>query len=158
MLVIQFVLNGDDKLIDALEALKPFAVGTPKIFAPQPVTKLPSNVAEFEARAQAIARTIRPRANQPMRLDALKAVLTGHNTWFDQQGDPDPALRNATGALSKALRKFAPYDESPLEILCVRRRETVPTGPYKGRYQGTTYEVTKLGARVRDILKEMGIL
>ena len=93
-----------------------------------------------------------------MRLETLEFVLNRGDTWLDQNGEPDPALRNATGALSKALRKFAPYEESPLDILCTRQRHTVPSGPYKGRYQGTRYIPTKLGMRVKEILQEWGVM
>lgn len=147
----------NDRVLEILEAVKSLS-RHPKIFSPLPFPKLPSAAREFEARAQAIAKTIRPRPNQPMRLETLEFVLNGRDTWFDQSGDPDPALRNATGALSKALRPFAPWSESPLEILCERRRQTIPDGPYKGRYQGTRYIPTKLGDRVREILEESGVL
>lgn len=147
----------DAKVVEVLEAIKSCS-RNPRIFAPQPLPRLPSADREFEARAVAIAEAITPRPNQAMRLETLKLILNGGDTWFDQQGEPDPALRNATGALSKALRRFAPYEESPLDILCERRREMVPAGPYKGRYQGTRYVPTRLGKRVREILRERGIL
>jgi hypothetical protein len=156
MVVIQ-VECVEERVAEVLEALKS-RTRNPKLFLPRRLPELPSVKREFEARAQAIARAIRPRPNQAMRQETLEFVLGGNDTWFDQQGEPDPALRNATGALSKALRPFAPWEESPLEILCDRRRETVPSGPYKGRYQGTRYVPTPLGKRVREILQEWGVL
>lgn len=156
MVMIQFECEAE-QVPEVLEALKSRA-RNPRIFSPQKLPELPSAKREFEARAQAIAKRIKPRPNQAMRQETLEFLLSGGNTWLDQQGEPDPALRNATGALSKALRPFAPFEESPLEILCERRRETVPSGPYKGRYQGTRYVPTRLGKRVREILQESGIL
>lgn len=156
MIMIQVECEAE-RVPEVLEALKSRA-RNPKIFLPQRLPELPSAKREFEARAQAIAKRIRPRPNQVMRQETLEFVLGGGNTWLDQQGEPDPALRNATGALSKALRPFAPWEESPLAILCERRRETVPAGPYKGRYQGTRYVPTPLGKRVREILREWGVL
>jgi hypothetical protein len=148
----------ESRLIDLLEAVKHLIRGAPHIFTAQPAPKLPSDQKDFEDRAQAIAKAIKPRPNQPMRLEALRIVLGGGDTWFDQKGEPDPAMRNATGALSKALRSFAPFEESPLEILCRRQREVVAKGLHKGKYQGTRYITTKLGDRVREILCEWGVL
>lgn len=147
----------EGKVVEILEAIKSLGKN-PKIFSTAPLPKLPSAQKEFEARAQSIAKAIKPRPNQTMRLETLEFVLNGGDTWRDQKGESDPALRNATGALSKALRRFAPYSESPLEILCDRRRETIAKGPFKGRYQGTRYVPTMLGKRVREILQEWGIL
>jgi hypothetical protein len=56
------------------------------------------------------------------------------------------------------LRKFAPYEESPLDILCERRRMVFSRGPAKGQYQGTRYIPTRMGNRVREILSEAGVL
>jgi hypothetical protein len=156
MIVIQVECE-EERVTEILEAVKSLA-RNPRIFVPQRVPQLPSTKRAFEARAQQIAMAIRPRPNQPMRREILEFVLSGSDTWSDQGGEPEPALRNATGALSKALRPFAPWDESPLEILCDRHRETVPSGPYKGRYQGTRYIPTPLGRRVREILQEWGVL
>jgi hypothetical protein len=156
-LVVLQVECDQERLTEVLEALQSLT-RNPKIFLPGNLPDLPSAKREFEARALAIAKAIKPRPNQRMRQETLEFVLGGGDTRIDQQGEPDPALRNATGALSKALRRFAPWDESPLEILCERRRETVPSGPYKGRYQGTRYIPTRLGKRVREILQEWGIL
>lgn len=156
MAIIQIECD-DEKVVDVLEAIKKLGTN-PKVFAPRPLPKLPSAALEFETLAQAIAKIVRPRPNQPMRREALEFVLNGGSTWSDQKGEPDPALRNATGALSKALRRFDRWADSPLEILCERRREVVPSGPYKGQYQGTTYIPNKLGKRVREILQEWGEL
>lgn len=156
MVVIQIECE-KHRIVEVLEAVKPLSRNA-KIFSLEPLPKLPSAQKEFEARALAIAHAIKPRPNQLMRLETLEFVLKGGDTWLDQNGEPDPALRNATGALSKALRPFAPWDDSPLEILCERRRVTIASGPYKGRYQGTRYVPTRLGGRVREILQELGIL
>lgn len=156
MVMIQFEC-ADAKVADAIDAIGPFAIGKPLLFATQPLPASPKKDAEFEKLAQDVARAVRPRANQTVRLDALKLVLFGGDTFRNQQGEADPGLRNATGALSKALRKFSPWD-SPLDILCERRRETVPNGPFKGMYQGTRYIPTRLGKRVRAILHEQKIL
>ena len=147
----------DEKVVEVLEAVIGLSRNA-KIFAIEKAPVSPSAKKEFEDRAIAIAKWIKPRANQPMRLETLELVLSGGDTWFDQNFEPDSALRNATGALSKALRKFAPWDESPLEILCDRQRVMVPEGPFRGRYQGTRYLLTPLGKRVRDILVESGVL
>jgi hypothetical protein len=147
----------DDRVVEILEVIKSLSRNA-KIFSPEPVPSLPSDQEAFETRAWAIAKAIKPRPNQPMRSETLERVLCGGDTWFDQQGEFDPALRNATGALSKALRPFAPWTDSPLEILCERRRETIASGAEKGRYQGTRYVPTRLGQRVREILQEWGIL
>lgn len=156
MAMIQFECP-EAKIADALDAIRLFAIGKPHLFTPLPLPASPKEAAEFEQRAQEIAKAIRPRVSQTVRLEALRLVLLGGDTFYDQQGEADPALRNATGALSKALRKFSIWD-SPLDLLCERRRETVPSGPYKGRYQGTRYIPTRLGKRVREILQEQKIL
>jgi hypothetical protein len=156
MATIQFECP-DDKIIDAMEAIKGIAIGQKiNLWAPLNIPTLPSNEKAFEERAQAIARKIKSRQSQKMRQEALRYVFNEENTFWAQHGDPDPALRNATGALSKALRSFAPYHESPLDIICERRREVFDKGPLKGTYQGTQYVLTKLGKRVREILKEIG--
>jgi hypothetical protein len=147
----------EERIPEVLEAVKSLTRNA-KLFLPRRLPQLASVAREFEERAQAIAKAIRPRENQPMRRETLKFVLSGGDTWHGQQGEPDPALRNATGALSKALRRFAPWTDSPLEILCDRRRETFPSGPDKGRYQGTRYVPTPLGKRVHQILEEWGVL
>lgn len=145
------------KVAEALDMIAAFAVGKPQLYAKLALPVSPAKEAGFEKLAQEIAKTIRPRASQTVRLEVLRLVLFGGDTFYDQKGEADPALRNATGALSKALRKFSIWD-SPLDLLCERRRETVPSGPYKGRYQGTRYIPTRLGKRVREILQEQKIL
>jgi hypothetical protein len=155
--MIQFECNRDQE-IDILEVLKRFSVQSLKMYSSLPKPPLPSDSADFENRAQMIAKTIQPRPGQTMRRDALITVLRGSETFWDQSAEPDPALRNATGALSKALRKFAPFAESPLEILCDRRREVFSKGPMKGQYKGTRYVLTRLGNRVKEILIEKAII
>lgn len=156
MAIVQFECRDDD-VSDAVDAVSALVIGRPRIFTPQPSPTSPKKAGELEATAQAIAKVVRPRANQSMRLEILKLVLKGGDTWFDQNGEPDPGLRNATGALSKALRPFSTWD-SPLDLICTRKREVVHDGAYKGRYQGTRYIPTQLGGRVKQILEEQGVI
>lgn len=155
-MMIQFECK-DEMITEAIDALSSIMIGKPQIFAAQPLPTSPKKALEFEELAQRIAKAIMPRANQPMRAETLKLVLTGGNTFWEQKGESDPALRNATGALSKALRRFSTWD-SPLDLICTRVREVVPNGAYKGKYQGTRYVPTKLGKRVRQILEQSGAI
>lgn len=155
-MMIQFECK-DGMIREAIDALSPMMIGKPQIFVAQPLPSSPKKALEFEDFAQRVAKTVAPRANQPMRAETLRLVLGGGDTFWDQKGEPDPALRNATGALSKALRRFSMWD-SPLDLICTRAREVVPNGPYKGKYQGTRYIPTTLGKRVRQILEESGAI
>lgn len=150
-MIIQ-VQVAEAQLASAVAAVLPFAIGTPAVFAPQPLPEQVVEAQEFEAKAQAIAQAIRPRSSQPLRQEALRAVLGGHDTYWDQQGAADPTLRNAVGALSKALRPFS-FLPSPLDLLCTRQKHFATQEPGKGSYLGTRYVRTLLGTRVRDILK-----
>ena len=152
-MLIQFECRAD-KVVEALDSIRPFAAGKPQLLEARPLPASPVAAAELEARAQDIAKWIKPREIDSVAAETIRFVLTGSDTFFDLQCDPDPALRNATGALSKKLRRFARFSDSPLEILCERRREVFPSGPSKGLYRGTRYYPTKLGARVYEILKE----
>lgn len=155
-MMIQFECK-EGMIVQAIDALSPMMIGKPQIFAAQPIPPSPKKALEFEELAQRIAKAIAPRANQPMRAETLRLVLTGGDTFWDQKGESDPALRNATGALSKALRRFSMWD-SPLDLICTRVREVIPNGPFKGKYQGTRYVPTSLGKRVHEILKESGAI
>lgn len=154
-LTVQFECD-EQCVADAIDAVRRFIRGKPRIYEARALPDSPERAKEFEARAQAIAKAIKPREGQKMRRETLLLVLSGGDTWFDQGGDPDPALRNATGALSKALRQFEPYTPSPLDILAERQRETFEDGLYKGRYRGTRYRPTRLGQRVLEILRSWG--
>jgi hypothetical protein len=102
--------------------------------------------------ATKIATAIRPNARQSMRQEALRAALGGWDTFWDQEGTPDPALRNAFGAISKAMRAVFPHDASPIDRIVIRRKRF----DKDGAYLGTSYHQTQLGLRVRDILKAEG--
>ncbi|PII39423.1 hypothetical protein T190_05555 [Sinorhizobium meliloti CCBAU 01290] len=82
-----------------------------------------------------------------MRREALQKLLKGHDTFMDQGGVSDPALRNAMGAISKALRSVFGHDQAI-------RRLAVPRKTFMAdkSYQGTIYDVTPLGRRVRELL------
>lgn len=139
---------------DALSSIAPFLASPPRLFEtaepPAPSTSNP-------VLAVQVADAIAPRANQPMRSEVLKALYAGYDTLLSQQGDADPAFRNGTAALSRALRPFTAI-ASPLDILFVRERRLVPTGVYKGKYEGTAYRPTTLGEAVGQVLKERGVI
>jgi hypothetical protein len=153
-MIIQFQCK-EGMIAEAIDAVSSMMIGKPQLFAAQPLPPSPKKLLEFEELAQRVAKAIKPRANQPMRAETLKLVLGGGDTFWNQKGEADPALRNATGALSKALRPFSMWD-SPLDLICSRVREVVAKGPFKGKYQGTRYVPTKLGKRVREILELSG--
>lgn len=134
----------------AAKALGPFLSGPAKLYES---AKLPSLPTVDLALAEKIADAIEPRPNQPMRREVLRSLFLGHDTWWDQKGEPDPAFRNGTAALSRALRPFFPY-ASPLDGLFTRERTTFKDHPAKGLYKGTRYRPTILGAAVGQILKD----
>ncbi|NJO13872.1 MAG: hypothetical protein HC870_01235 [Rhizobiales bacterium] len=148
----------EDKLVDCLDAIRKFSPAKLRIFAEQPVPPSPMREAELQKLAHKIALAIAPRPEQQARRDALKLVLEGGDTFTSQEGEADPALRNATGAISKSLRRFDPVAQSPLDLLCERRREVFSRGPHKGNYKGMRYIPTALGQRVLRKLKELGML
>jgi hypothetical protein len=155
---VQFEISAD-KIVDVLEVLKPWVrAQSIKLMEGRVVPPLPSDTDDFEKKAFAITSRIRPRAHQPTRLMALQHIFADGDSWIDADADANPALRNATGAVSKALRRFAPYAESPLDIICTRHREVFRTGAQKGQYKGTRYSLTRLGQRVRAILMAEGVL
>ncbi|MBC2666052.1 hypothetical protein H7F51_11040 [Novosphingobium flavum] len=143
---------------EALAAITPFACSAPILMQVQPLPEEAQDEQEFEELAVQVADAIQPTGNQPMRRTALQACLGGHDTFLDQMGDPDPSLRNAMGALSKALRPFSVL-ASPLDLICTRIKEYFAEGqPGAGGYRGTRYVPTKLGRRVYAILKARGVL
>lgn len=157
MTTIQFDVP-DDRLIEVLDTIRAFNPVKLRIFAEKPIPPSPMREAELQQLAHKIALAIAPRPEQHVRRDALRIVLGGGDTFSSQEGEADSALRNATGAISKSLRRFDPYAESPLDLLCERRREVFSRGPGKGTYKGMRYIPTALGKRVRQKLKELGKL
>ncbi|MBY5798973.1 hypothetical protein [Rhizobium leguminosarum] len=137
----------DQYLNGALEALAPFVA--PENIKLYNAIPLPSDQDdEFAKLAPQVVDAVRPQPTQPLRKEALLKLLNGHDTFSDQGGEPDPALRNAMGAISKALRSVFAHDHA-------MRRLAIPKKTYfpDGTYRGTVYVVTPLGARVRDLLK-----
>ncbi len=155
MKVVLFEIS-DDKLVDALDALRPLSPGKLRVMEDRPVPPSPARELELEQLAAKIAKAIAPRPDQHARRDALRLVLGGGDTFNAGEGEADPALRNATGALSRALRRFDPFAESPIELLCERRREIFTKGEHKGTYKGMRYIPTRLGGIVHRILKQQG--
>lgn len=123
-----------------------------KIFQELQPAVAPDTGNALDALAGKVADAIRPNARQSMRQEALRAALGGWDTFWDQKGTPDPALRNAFGAISKAMRAVFPHDASPIDRIVVRRKRF----ENDGTYLGTSYVQTQLGLRVRDILKAEG--
>jgi hypothetical protein len=154
---VQFDIS-DDKLVDVLDTIRRFGPGGLRIFSARPVPPSPMREAELQQLAHKIALAIAPRPEQQARRAALRLVLEGGSTFASQDGEADPALRNATGAISKSLRRFDPYAASPLDLLCERRREVFSRGPAKGNYKGMRYIPTALGQRVLRKLKDLGEL
>jgi hypothetical protein len=157
MVTVQFDI-AEEKLGDALDAVRRFMPANLRIFTTQPIPHSPMREAELQQLAHKIALAIAPRPEQRARREALRLILEGGDTFLSQQGGPDPALRNATGAISKSLRRFDPYAASPLDLLCERRREVYVRGPGKGNYKGMRYIPTALGRRVLQKLRELGKL
>lgn len=139
-----------------LRAITPFVTEDQvELFEPHKFASLTdADDEEFEQTAQKLAKLIRPTARQPMRSEALNAALFGFDTLHDQRGNDDPSLRNALGALSKAMRPMFPNDPSPIDRLATRRKYFRDDG----RYLGTIYTPTKLGVRVKEILEAMNAL
>jgi hypothetical protein len=148
----------ENSVSDAVAALKPFATSEIEVFAqfetPEYIEVSCKEKIVDEVLAQEIASTIAPTPKQTMRREVLESVLWHWDSLLDTKGEGDPAMRVALGALSKALRPFAPYMASPIELICVREREFLPTGEYRA----TVYRPTDLGVCVRDILIEKGAI
>jgi hypothetical protein len=136
-----------------LQALTPFVPPNGiSLFKAVPTPDDEDNSA-LQQLALKVVNLVRPKPNQSMRVKALRALLGGHDTWWNQGGEPDPALRNAIGAISKALKGVFDHDH-PVKRLAVPRKNYFPGGEYKG----TTYLVTPLGERVRYLLVAEGVL
>ncbi|CAK7260911.1 MULTISPECIES: hypothetical protein [Shinella] len=138
----------EQSLKGALKALAPFV--------PPENLKLFSALAppedesddELTQLAQKVVEAVRPKPTQPLRKEALRKLLGGHDTFTNQGGEADPVLRNAMGAISKALRTVFAHDQA-VRRLAIPKKTQFPDGTYRG----TVYSVTPLGARVRDLLK-----
>ncbi|ASJ62239.1 hypothetical protein KEM44_06345 (plasmid) [Sinorhizobium meliloti] len=119
-----------------------------ELYEPAPIPPMDDGLDEL---AKKVVDAIRPKSTQPMRRDALRTLARGHDTFFHQRGEPDAALRNAMGAISKALRSVFGHDQAI-------RRLAIPRKTFwdDGSYQGTVYEVTPLGERVFELLKAEG--
>ena len=151
------MIRADGNAVDAiLRAVRPLvAEDRIEFFAPAVMPGLADEEKKIESLAQEIANAIRPTAKQPMRPEALRVALKGWDTFWDQKGEADPALRNALGALSKAMRPIFPYDASPIDRLATRTKKF---DDKTGHYLGTVYRPTALGNRVREILEAEGSL
>lgn len=100
------------------------------------------------------ADAVMPSPKAEFRRDALKLIFCSMGTCSFQEGESDPTLRNATGALSKSLRSVFPFYASPIDQLVIRKKTYFENGVY----EGTEYYPTQLGKRVREILKERGVI
>jgi hypothetical protein len=139
----------DINVAPAMAAIAPYSLsGNVKAYAEIPVK--PQSV-DADELANKVVAAVRPKSNQTMRKEALRKLLSGHDTWLDQQGEPDPALRNAMGAISKSLKSVFPAGDG-------MRRLAKPQKTWfdDGRYRGTSYAITPLGERVRNLLKAEG--
>ena len=136
-----------------LQALTPFVpLDSISLFEAVPTPEDEDHSALHQL-ALKVVDVVRPKPNQSMRLEALRALLGGHDTWWKQGGESDPALRNAIGAVSKALKIMFDHDH-PVRRLAVPKKIYFPDGEYKG----TTYLITSLGQCVRGILESEGVL
>ena len=98
----------DHSLKGALEALSPYVKPENlKLFSPIAVPKDQGDD-ELAKLAQKVVDAVRPKPSQPLRREALQKLLSGHDTFSNQTGQADPALRNAMGAISKALKTVLP--------------------------------------------------
>lgn len=139
---------------DVLHALAPFVPPTGiKLF--QAVTLAPEEekTSEFEELAKKVVDAVRPKPTQPIRKEILSKMLNGHDTFLNQRGEADPALRNGVGAISKALKSVFLHDQAV-------RRIAVPKKTFfdNGIYKGTIYALTPLGKRVRELLVAEGAI
>ena len=138
----------DHSLKGALEALSPYVKPENlKLFSPIAVPKDQGDD-ELAKLAQKVVDAVRPKPRQPLRREALQKLLSGHDTFSNQTGQADPALRNAMGAISKALKTVFAHDQA-VRRLAIPKKTHFPDGAYRG----TVYILTPLGARVRDLLK-----
>lgn len=157
MTVVQFDVC-DDRLVDLLDAIRRYAPSRLRVFRETPRPQSPRQETELQRLAGQIARAITPKSDSPNQVAALRLVLEGGDTFTLQEGEPDPGLRNAIGGLSKKLRRFDRFAESPVELLCERRREVFSRGQAKGIYKGMRYIPNALAGRVLKILRDTGQL
>jgi hypothetical protein len=146
--MIMFLVEISDQSVKGvLDALAPFvSPSNIKLFDPVPLPPVQDD--ELVQLAQAVVVAVRPKPSQPLRKEALRKLLGGHDTFSDQRGEPDPALRNAIGAISKALKSVFFHDQA-VHRLAVPRKTHFPDGSYRG----TVYDLTPLGELVRELLK-----
>lgn len=148
LLAIKVVPSNLTAVLKAIEALVPSQ--NIELYEPAAIPKPPTDDGLDEL-AKKVVTAVRPKPTQPMRREALQKLARGHDTFFDQGGEPDAALRNAMGAISKALRSVFGHDQAI-------RRLAIPRKTFMAdkSYQGTVYDVTPLGARVFALLKAEG--
>lgn len=138
----------DQSLKGALDALAPFvSPENIKLFDPIPLPAVQDDD-ELKQLAQSVVAAVRPKPSQPLRKEALRKLLGGHDTFSDQRGEPDPALRNAMGAISKALKSVFFHDQAVHRLAVPRKTHFAD-----GSYRGTVYDLTPLGELVRELLK-----
>lgn len=138
----------DQSLKGALDALAPFvSPENIKLFDPVPLPAVQDDD-ELRQLAQSVVAAVRPRPSQPLRKEALRKLLGGHDTFSDQRAEPDPALRNAMGAISKALKSVFFHDQAVHRLAVPRKTHFAD-----GSYRGTVYDLTPLGELVRELLK-----
>lgn len=138
----------DQSLKGALDALAPFvSPENIKLFDPVPLPAVQDDD-ELKQLAQSVVAAVRPKPSQPLRKEALRKLLGGHDTFSDQRGEPDPALRNAMGAISKALKSVFFHDQAVHRLAVPRKTHFAD-----GSYRGTVYDLTPLGELVRELLK-----
>lgn len=150
LLIVHIQKTAIPKLLQALMPLVPPEAIS--LYEEIPISEKKDDVAPNQLVLEVVA-AIRPKGNQTMRVEVLRAIFGGHDTFLDQGGKPDPALRNGVGALSKALKAVFNHGQ-PLRRLVVPKKNYFPGGAYKG----TTYQLTALGEQVRDRLKVEGVL
>jgi hypothetical protein len=138
----------DQSVKGVLDALAPFvAPESIKLFNPVPLPVV-QNDDELTELAKAVVAAVRPKPTQPLRKEALQKLLSGHDTFSDQGGQPDPTLRNAMGAISKALKSVFVHSHAVRRLAVPKKKHFAD-----GTYRGTVYDLTPLGELVRDLLK-----
>lgn len=151
-MIVHMHIDLEEQVVpDILNAILKFVPAKQiKLFEPRDLPKLKKEDTKvFEALAHKVADTVAPTGRQIMRKQALAAACLRYDSLMDQQGDPDPSMRNALGALSRALREIFPHDASPIDRLATRTKRF----DENGTYLATVYTPTKLGRRVWEILK-----
>ena len=145
----------DENLKSALIGLSPLvALKGIKLYGAVELPNVQNDADELTKIAQKIVEAVRPQPKQYLRKEALQKVLRGHDTFMDQRGESDPVLRNAVGAISKALKVVFPNEKGAVRRLAVPKKTFFADGSYRG----TEYVVTPLGDRVRDLLKAEGAI